>query len=115
MRSSVIVSTVVALALPLVVALRRLRLPALAAELPATAIGTLGVYWLLYTIMFWLIMFGYWRELLALWVVPHILASALIIFFFASVTVTTVSAVSSAPFVGRSAVVATPETTFVML
>jgi len=27
--------------------------------------------------------FGYWREVLMLWVVPHILASALIIYFFA--------------------------------
>ena len=33
--------------------------------------------------MFWLVMYGYWAEVLALWVLPHILASALIIFFFA--------------------------------
>lgn len=30
--------------------------------------------------------FGWWREVLALWIVPHILASALIIYFFAYLT-----------------------------
>ena len=51
-----------------------------------TAMHVIAVYWGLYTIMFWLVMFGHWRELLALWVLPHILASALIVFFFAYVT-----------------------------
>jgi fatty acid desaturase len=30
--------------------------------------------------------FGWWREVLALWIVPHILGSALIIYFFAYLT-----------------------------
>jgi beta-carotene hydroxylase len=44
------------------------------------------VYSVLYAIAFWLSVFGWWREVLALWIVPHILASALIIYFFAYLT-----------------------------
>ncbi len=40
-------------------------------------------YWVLYSIAFWLILFGYWREVLALWLVPHWIGSAMIIYFFA--------------------------------
>jgi beta-carotene hydroxylase len=43
-------------------------------------------YTILYSIAFWLSVFGWWREVLALWIVPHILASALIIYFFAYLT-----------------------------
>jgi beta-carotene hydroxylase len=43
-------------------------------------------YLILYGIAFWLSVFGWWREVLALWIVPHILASALIIYFFAYLT-----------------------------
>ena len=37
----------------------------------------------LYGIALGLALFGWWREVLALWIGPHILASALIIYFFA--------------------------------
>ena len=40
-------------------------------------------YLIFYSIAFGLSVFGWWREVLALWIVPHILASALIIYFFA--------------------------------
>jgi beta-carotene hydroxylase len=43
-------------------------------------------YAILYGIAFWLSVFGWWREVLALWIVPHIFASALIIYFFAYLT-----------------------------
>jgi len=43
-------------------------------------------YTILYGIAFWLSVFGWWREVLALWIVPHVLASALIIYFFAYLT-----------------------------
>jgi len=43
-------------------------------------------YLILYGIAFGLSVFGWWREVLALWIVPHILASALIIYFFAYLT-----------------------------
>lgn len=46
----------------------------------------IAVYWGLYTIAFWLCVAGYWREVIALWLVPHWLASAMIIFFFAWLT-----------------------------
>ncbi len=52
----------------------------------ALALHVIAVYWALYTVMFWLINLGFWRELLALWVGPHILGSAIIIFFFAYLT-----------------------------
>lgn len=39
-----------------------------------------------YLIAIGLSVVGYWREVLALWIVPHILASAMIIFFFAYLT-----------------------------
>jgi beta-carotene hydroxylase len=43
-------------------------------------------YWILYTVAFWIAVTGHWREVLDLWLLPHILASALIIFFFAYLT-----------------------------
>ena len=43
-------------------------------------------YLIFYSIAFGLSVFGWWREVLALWIVPHILASALIIYFFAYLT-----------------------------
>lgn len=46
----------------------------------------IGSYWLLYTVAFWIAAFGYWREVLALWLGPHVLASAAIIYFFAYLT-----------------------------
>ncbi len=48
-----------------------------------TAMHVIATYWGLYSIAFWLIVAGYWQEVLALWLGPHILASALIVFFFA--------------------------------
>ena len=45
----------------------------------------IAMYWLLYSIAFWLIVFGFWREVLALWLGPHWIGSAIIIFFFAYV------------------------------
>lgn len=50
------------------------------------AMQVIASYWILYTVAFWLIVAGYWREVLALWIAPHILASALIIYFFAYLT-----------------------------
>ena len=50
-----------------------------------TAMHVIAVYWFLYTIMYWLIVYGYWREVLALWFLPHVFASALIIYLFAYV------------------------------
>jgi beta-carotene hydroxylase len=47
------------------------------------ATHVIAVYWGLYSIAFWLIVFGYWREVLMLWLLPHWLGSAIIIFFFA--------------------------------
>ncbi|HSD91929.1 MAG TPA: fatty acid desaturase, partial [Methyloceanibacter sp.] len=41
---------------------------------------------LYYGVALWLSVFGYWREVLMLWIFPHILASALIIYFFAYLT-----------------------------
>jgi len=43
-------------------------------------------YLTLYAIALGLSVFGWWREVLALWIVPHILASAVIIYFFAYLT-----------------------------
>jgi len=43
----------------------------------------IAAYWALYSIAFWLIVFGYWREVLALWLGPHWIGSAIIIYFFA--------------------------------
>jgi len=48
-----------------------------------TAMHVIATYWALYTVAFWLTFMGYWREVLALWFGPHILGSAIIIFFFA--------------------------------
>ena len=39
-----------------------------------------------YGVALWLSVFGWWREVLMLWIFPHILASALIIYFFAYLT-----------------------------
>lgn len=49
----------------------------------ALAIHIILSYTVIYSIMFWLAVFGWWREVLMLWLLPHYLASALIIFFFA--------------------------------
>jgi beta-carotene hydroxylase len=43
-------------------------------------------YALFYGIAIGLAVMGYWREVLMLWIFPHILASALIIYFFAYLT-----------------------------
>ena len=48
-----------------------------------TAMHVIATYWGIYTIAFWLLVFGYGLQMIMLWFVPHILASALIIFFFA--------------------------------
>src|SRR5262245_20305217 len=50
------------------------------------ALHIIAMYTLLYSIAFWLSVFGWWREVLALWIVPHVLACALIIYFFAFLT-----------------------------
>jgi beta-carotene hydroxylase len=41
---------------------------------------------LFYGFALWLSLLGWWREVLMLWIFPHILASALIIYFFAHLT-----------------------------
>lgn len=46
----------------------------------------IGMYATYYLIAIALSFLGYWREVLALWLIPHILGSALIIFFFAYLT-----------------------------
>jgi len=56
--------------------------PREAANFKVTA-HVLAVYWLLYSIAFWLCLFGYWREVLALWLGPHWIGSAIIIYLFA--------------------------------
>jgi beta-carotene hydroxylase len=43
----------------------------------------MAVYWLLYSIAFWLCVAGFWREVLALWLLPQWIGSAIIIYFFA--------------------------------
>jgi beta-carotene hydroxylase len=43
----------------------------------------MAVYCVLYSIAFWLCALGYWREVLALWLGPHWIGSAIIIYFFA--------------------------------
>lgn len=50
------------------------------------AIHIILSYAVLYGLALWLSVEGYWREVLALWIVPHFLASALIIYFFAYLT-----------------------------
>ena len=45
-----------------------------------------SMYALLYAVALGLSLMGYWREVLMLWIFPHILASALIIYFFAYLT-----------------------------
>jgi beta-carotene hydroxylase len=37
---------------------------------------------MIYGIAFWLSVAGYWREVLMLWLIPHFIATAMIIFFF---------------------------------
>ncbi len=56
--------------------------PDVAGNFKVTA-HVIAAYWGLYSIAFWLCMFGYWREVLMLWLGPHWLGSAIIIFFFA--------------------------------
>lgn len=48
-----------------------------------TAMHVIATYWALYTIAFWLTVSGHWLKVLALWFGPQILASAIIVFFFA--------------------------------
>ena len=45
-----------------------------------------AMYALLYSVALGLSVYGYWREVLMLWIVPHIVASAMIIYFFAYLT-----------------------------
>jgi beta-carotene hydroxylase len=40
------------------------------------------MYNIIYGIAFWLSVAGYWREVLMLWLIPHFIATAMIIFFF---------------------------------
>ena len=50
------------------------------------AIHIITSYVVLYTIMGVIALMGYWREVLMLWFLPHYIASAMIIFFFAYLT-----------------------------
>lgn len=62
---------------------------ALRPEVPGNfkvAAHVIAVYWVLYSIAFWLIVLGFWREVVMLWLLPHLFGSALIIFFFAWLT-----------------------------
>lgn len=52
----------------------------------ALAIHIIAVYTVLYSIAFWLSVFGWWREVFMLWIIPHFIASAMIIYFFAYLT-----------------------------
>jgi beta-carotene hydroxylase len=52
----------------------------------ALALHIAAVYALLYGIALGLSVYGWWREVLMLWIFPHFLASALIIYFFAYLT-----------------------------
>lgn len=49
----------------------------------ATTAHVIAMYFVLYGIAFWLCVFGYWREVLMLWLGPHWIGSAIIIYFFA--------------------------------
>lgn len=51
----------------------------------AVTVHVIAMYWLLYSIAFWLCVYGYWREVLMLWIGPHWIGSAIIIFLFAYV------------------------------
>lgn len=53
------------------------------AEKRKLALHVIASFWVIYSIMFWLCMFGFWKEVLMLWLLPHYVASALIIYFFA--------------------------------
>ena len=48
-----------------------------------TTVHVMAVYSVLYALAFWLCAFGYWREVLMLWLGPHLIGSAIIIYFFA--------------------------------
>jgi len=48
-----------------------------------TTAHVMAVYGVLYALAFWLCAFGYWREVLMLWLGPHWIGSAIIIYFFA--------------------------------
>ena len=50
------------------------------------AIHIMVMYAIYYGLALGLSLMGYWREVLMLWIFPHILASALIIYFFAYLT-----------------------------
>lgn len=47
------------------------------------ALHVITSFWALYAVMFWLAITGWWAEVLMLWLLPHYIASALIIYFFA--------------------------------
>lgn len=47
------------------------------------ALHVIASFWVLYGVMFWLAVMGWWAEVLMLWLLPHYVASALIIYFFA--------------------------------
>jgi beta-carotene hydroxylase len=49
----------------------------------ALAVHIIVMHAIYYGFALWLSLIGYWREVLMLWIFPHILGSALIIFFFA--------------------------------
>jgi beta-carotene hydroxylase len=56
--------------------------PHLPGRLPL-AVHIIVMHAIYYGFALWLSLIGYWREVLMLWIFPHILGSALIIFFFA--------------------------------
>lgn len=47
------------------------------------AFHVIASFWAIYAVMFWLAVIGYWREVLMLYLLPHYIASAMIIYFFA--------------------------------
>lgn len=47
------------------------------------ALHVITAFWAIYAVMFWLAVMGWWREVLMLYLLPHYIASAMIIFFFA--------------------------------
>lgn len=51
-------------------------------EYRADVIHIIGVYMVLYSIIFWGSVFGYAAEFILMWYIPHFIASAMIIYFF---------------------------------
>ncbi|GJM01692.1 MAG: beta-carotene hydroxylase [Rhodomicrobium sp.] len=47
------------------------------------ALHVIAAFWAIYAVIFWVAVMGFWREVLMLWLLPHYIASALIIYFFA--------------------------------